>query len=122
MGIRTNPPTGIEEWDARVTAFRKDHQEYLSEAGEYINQPWAEYALAVYPPWEFPLLEKGRLLMEAIETYSLTNEESATIRQEYSTTSAIVGSPLDNLLIGLDGDEEEEYDEEAEDEYDDTVE
>jgi hypothetical protein len=117
--ILTNPPTGIDDWDVRVAEFREDHREWQEEA---IAQPWPEYALAVYPPWEFPLLEKGRMLMEAIEVYSLDDSEIANVRQEYSSTTAMEGSPLDNLLMGLDGDEEDEYEGDEEDDYDDSTE
>jgi hypothetical protein len=117
--IKTNPPTGIDEWDKRVFEFIADHREWQETP---IDQPWPEYALAVYPPWEFPMLEKGRMLMEAIEAYSLDDSETANVRQEYSSTTAMVGSPLDNLLMGLDADDEDESEDDEEDEYDDSTE
>ena len=113
LGVKTNPPTDIEEWDQKVEKYRRDYNEYQSAPTQ---QSWAEYALSSYPEWEFPLLEKGRMLLEAIEAYSLTDEEEATVRQEYSSMSLDLANPLGNLLAGLDSDEEEdEYEEEYED-------
>ena len=120
LGARNNPATGIQEWDDRVADFRRDYAEYKEEN---ISQPWPEYALAVYPLWEFPLLEKGRQLLDAIDAYSLSSEEVSRVRQEYSSTTPVVGSPLENLLIGLDADEEEDEDEDfEEDGYYDAIE
>lgn len=116
LGVQTNPPTDIEEWDMRVSDYRRDHADYQQDPTQ---QSWAEFALGMYPEWELPLLEKGRLLMEAIEAYSLSDEEEAVIRQEYSTMSLDLANPLGNLLAGLDSDEEDEDDEE-EDEYDEV--
>lgn len=112
LGVKTNPPTGIEEWDVRVANYRKDRENYLATEGE-IQQPWAEHALFNYPPWEFSLLEKGRLLMEAIELHTLTDEEHARVRQEYSSMTLDLDNPLGNLLASLE-EEEEDFDEEDE--------
>ena len=65
--------------------------------------------------WEIPLLEKGRLLMEAIENYTLTDEEVARVRQEYSSMSLDLANPLGNLLTGLDSEEDEDFEEGEED-------
>lgn len=113
LSVKTNPPTDIEEWDQKVEKYRRDYNEYQAAPTQ---QSWAEYALSSYPEWEFPLLEKGRMLLEAIEAYSLTDEEEASVRQEYSSMSLDLANPLGNLLAGLDSDEEEdEYEEEYED-------
>ena len=94
LGVKTNPPTDIEEWDQKVEKYRRDYNEYQAAPTQ---QSWAEYALSSYPEWEFPLLEKGRMLLEAIEAYSLTDEEEATVRQEYSSMSLDLANPLGNL-------------------------
>ena len=115
LGVMTNPPTDIEEWDQRVEQYRRDYAAYLQDPS---FQKWADYALGIYPSWEFPLLEKGRLLMEAIEAHTLTDEEENLVLQEYSSMTLDLANPLGNLLAGLDSDEEEEDDDEEDDEYD----
>ena len=74
-----------------------------------------DHASSEFPLWEIPLLEKGRLLMEAIENYTLTDEEVARVRQEYSSMSLDLANPLGNLLTGLDSDEDEDFEEGEED-------
>ena len=113
LGALTNPPTDIGEWDERIELYTTQFKEYeLSPT----YQSWMDYASSAFPLWEIPLLEKGRLLNEAIENYTLTEEEEARVRQEYSSMSLDLANPLGNLLTGLDSEEEdfeegEEYDE-----------
>ena len=60
--------------------------------------------------------------MEAIENYTLSDEEVGRVRQEYSSMTLDLANPLGNLLSGLDSDEEEEFDEDFdEDEEDDET-
>jgi len=108
LGVKTNPPTGIEEWDLKVAEYRAERANYMDVQGDM--QPWAEHALFKYPEWEFVLLEKGRLLMEAIELNTLTDEEHARVRQEYSSMTLDLDNPLGNLLASLE-EEEEDFDE-----------
>ena len=111
LGVMTNPPTDIEEWDMRIAEYRMDKAAFDEQPS---FQSWAEFALSKYPEWEFPLLEKGRMLAEAIEQHTLTDEEEIQIRQEYSTMTLDLANPLGNLLSTLsleDDDEDEDGDE-----------
>ena len=107
-----------------MTVLEIFHRRTMYPEGSFIYQQdpsfqkWADYALGIYPSWEFPLLEKGRLLMEAIEAHSLTDEEENLVLQEYSSMTLDLANPLGNLLAGLDSDEEEEDDDEEDEEYD----
>lgn len=114
LGVMTNPPTDIEEWDTRIAEYRKDKAMYDEQPS---FQSWAEFALSKYPEWEFPLLEKGRMLAEAIEQYTLTDEEEIQIRQEYSTMTLDLANPLGNLLSTLSLEDDEE-DEDGDEDYD----
>ena len=114
LGVMTNPPTDIEEWDARIAEYRQDKAMYEEQPS---FQSWAEYALSKYPEWEFPLLEKGRMLAEAIEQYTLTDEEEIRIRQEYSTMTLDLANPLGNLLSTLSLEDDDE-DEDGDEDYD----
>jgi len=112
LGTLTNPPTDIEEWDNRITLYSQRYQEFHAAP---THQTWMDHASSEFPMWEIPLLEKGRLLMEAIENYTLTDEEVARVRQEYSSMSLDLANPLGNLLTGLDSEEDEYFEEGEED-------
>ena len=62
-------------------------------------------------------MEKGRMLAEAIEQYTLTDEEEIQIRQEYSTMTLDLANPLGNLLSTLSLEDDEE-DEDGDEDYD----
>ena len=121
LSVMTNPPTDIEEWDQRIELYRQDLLVY-KETVDPEYQTWVDYASSKFSLWEIPLLEKGRLLMEAIENYTLSDEEVGRVRQEYSSMTLDLANPLGNLLSGLDSDEEEDFDEDFdEDEEDDET-
>ncbi len=122
LGVKSNPPTGIQEWDNKVAEFRKDYADFVvGNLGA--GQSWADYISYKHPEWEFALLEKGRLLMDAIDLYTLTDEEEARVRQEYSSISLDLDNPLGNLLASLDEDDEaDDEDEEGGDEVEEETE
>ena len=61
--------------------------------------------------------------MDAIDLYTLTDEEEARVRQEYSSISLDLDNPLGNLLASLDEDDEaDDEDEEGGDEVEEETE
>lgn len=112
--IKSNPPTGIIEWDNKVAEFRDEYKQWEADG---ISQPWMDYAKGMFKVDEVEMLEKGRLLLEAMEAYALSPSEERRIRWEYSSGEAPVegtGGPLSGLLDELalmedDEDDDEEF-------------
>jgi len=111
----TNPPTGIVEWDSKVQAFAEQYDEWKSLN---ISQDWLSYARAFFTNDEIPMLEKGRLLLEAMDKYTLSREEEMVVKREYSSITPDVGDTQSSILSGL---YDELSEEEEEEEYEDDL-
>ena len=70
------------------------------------------------PTDEILMLEKGRLLLEAINKYTLTRDEETMVKREYSSVTPDVDDTQSSILSGL---YDELSEEEEEEEYEDDL-
>jgi hypothetical protein len=85
-GIRNNPPSSNSEWNRRTSQYRNSYNEW-----DKTPQPkpdWYTLALKNYEAWELALLEKGRQLMDAEDSFTYSPSEEAIIHGRFPGNEA----------------------------------
>jgi hypothetical protein len=80
--LMENPPSSNRFWNTRVDEYTAKYNEWMTKPQP--KQPWEGEALTHYRQWEIPLLEKGRKLNEAEQTYTLSENEEDMVNQQFA--------------------------------------
>lgn len=95
--IMSNPrPVKDDLWQSRLDTYVEEFNKWASLPVP--KEDWERYAMGLFLPWELPILEKDRLMREAIEKYDLTEEQATQVDTSYTTE---VEDPFDLILSDL---------------------
>ena len=105
--VLSNPASSNHNWNKRLEDYRKMHAEWGKKPQP--KPDWEATASGTFSSWELPLLEKGRLFLEAEEAYKYSEAEEAIIGSRLPSPAGGEAHLFSSIVIG---EEEDDYDDE----------
>lgn len=109
--VLLNPASSNQNWNSRLEDYRAMRSQW--EKKPQPKPDWDSVASGTFSSWELPLLEKGRLYLEAEEAYKYTEAEEAIIGSRLPTPAGGEAHLFSSIVI--DEVEEEDDDEPGQD-------